>query len=689
MGVVFDQQERAEDDRRELRAIHATLDAEPLLPASLLELVAWAADYYQYPLGEAIASAMPTTLRRGDPCPDLRPWHWQLSTLGLGLPADAFPRAPRRQELMRLLRERPRTTAELRAAGITSAITQALAKLGLIELQMATAAAPAELLLGERPPTLHQDQRAALDVIALQGYRTYLLHGDTGTGKTEVYLRAIEKALRLGRQALVLVPEIGLTPQTLARFQARFASPIGVLHSGLGEAERARTWTAAREGRIGVLIGTRSAVFAPLPALGILIVDEEHDLSYKQQDSFRYSARDVAVMRARRAGVPLVLGSATPSLESLHNAATGRYQPLRLTERPGAAAAPRWELVDLRDSRLREGISARALQAIAGALAAGDQVLIFLNRRGYATTLLCHHCAWIAGCPHCEARLTIHLGARRLLCHHCGHRRALPDQCPSCGSAELQLLGQGTERTEATLQALFPDTPLVRIDRDTVRSRGGLQAKFQRIHDGGPCLLVGTQMLAKGHHFPAVTLAVILTADEGLMSPDFRGSERLGQLLTQVAGRAGRGDRPGTVLIQSHYCDHPLLRLLVERGYPAFAERLLAQRAAAGLPPFGALALVRAEATNAARAEALLSAVRAAGEALDADAAPDAEVQFLGPLPAPLERRGGRYRYLLTLSAAQRSTLQRLLPQLALRLETLPEARGVRWSIDTDPQETL
>lgn len=685
VGMVVGRHPRQAATPGELRAIQAVLDAEPLLPPALLELVAWAADYYQHPLGEALASVLPVALRKGDDYPDLRTWRWQLSALGHGLPDPVFPRAPRRQALVRLLRERPRTTAELRAAGIAAAVVQALAKLGLIERRAdpTTGDRAAELLLGEAPPSLHRDQRAALAAIELHGYHAYLLHGDTGTGKTEVYLRAIEKILRLGRQALVLVPEIGLTPQTLARFQARFAHAIGVLHSGLGEAERARTWAAAREGRIGVLIGTRSAVFAPLPALGIVIVDEEHDLSYKQQEGFRYSARDVAVMRAHRAGVPLVLGSATPALESLHNAASGRYRPLRLTERPGATAAPRWELVDLRNSRLREGISARALQAIADALAAGDQVLVFLNRRGYATTLLCHHCAWIAGCPHCEARLTVHLGARRLLCHHCGHRRTLPSQCPSCGSAELQLLGQGTEKTEATLQALFPDTPLVRIDRDTVRSRGGLQAKFQRIHDGGPCLLVGTQMLAKGHHFPAVTLAVILNADEGLMSPDFRGNERLGQLLTQVAGRAGRGDRPGTVLIQSHYCDHPLLRLLVERGYPAFAERLLAQRAAAGLPPFGALALVRAEAASAARAEALLSAIRAAGEVLDA------EVQFLGPLPAPLEKRGGRYRYLLTLSATGRTALQRLLPQLAMRLEILPEARGVRWSIDADPQEVL
>lgn len=684
VGVVVGHRSHG-GEGRELRAIQAVLDAEPLLSGELLALVTWAAEYYQCPLGEALASVFPSLLRQGQACPDLRTRHWQLSTHGHGLPDPAFPHAPRRQQLVRLLRERPRTRAELRAAGITAAVVHSLAKLGLIEESTAALSLPTapEVLLGERPPPLHRDQQTALAAIELHGYHAYLLHGDTGTGKTEVYLRAIEKVLRLGRQALVLVPEIGLTPQTLARFTARFAGPVGVLHSGLGEAERARTWMQARDGHIGVLIGTRSAVFAPLPALGIVIVDEEHDLSYKQQDGFRYSARDVAVMRARRTGVPLLLGSATPALESLHNAATGRYARLRLTERPGAAVAPRWELVDLRRSQLRQGISARTLQAIAETLARGQQALVFLNRRGYAATLLCHDCAWVAGCPHCEARLTTHLRARHLLCHHCGHRRALPAQCPSCGGSDLQFLGQGTEKTEATLQALFPDAPLVRIDRDTVRSGSSLQARFDQIHGGGPCLLVGTQMLAKGHHFPNVTLAVILDADTGLMSADFRGAERLGQLLTQVAGRAGRGDQPGTVLIQSHYCDHPLLKLLVERGYPAFAEQLLAQRAVAGLPPFGALSLLRAEAASAARAEALLTAVRRIGEPLDA------QVRFLGPLPAPMEKRGGRYRYLLTLSATTRGALQRLLPQLAASLETLPEARGVRWSIDADPQEVL
>jgi primosomal protein N' (replication factor Y) len=669
----------------QLRPITAVLDAEPLLPEALLTLVLWAADYYQYPIGEALAAILPGPLRHGEPLPETGTWHWQLSTHGLGLPDTALARAPRRQQLLTLLRQGPRSAAQIKNAGIPATAIRALADDGLIERRRTHPAATAvpDTLLAETPPTLHSDQAHALATIELHRYRTYLLHGDTGTGKTEVYLRAIAQVLRQGRQALVLVPEIGLTPQTLSRFEQRFHCTIAVLHSGLSGGERTRAWAQARDGSAGIVIGTRSAVFVPLRAPGILIVDEEHDLSFKQQDGFRYSARDVAVMRARSAGIPLVLGSATPSLESFHNTRSGRYRLLRLIGRPGEGTAPDWQLLDLRRGRLNEGIAAPAVQAIGKALADGHQVLVFLNRRGYAVALLCHDCAWIARCPHCETRLTVHMASRRLICHHCEFRQLLPAVCPGCASANLQLLGQGTEKTELILENLFPGTPVMRVDRDSTRRKNALRELFDRLHAGAPCILVGTQMLAKGHHFPGVTLAVILSADDGLMSPDFRGGERMGQLLTQVAGRAGRGDHPGTVIVQSHYCDHPLITTLVQQGYTAFAEQLLEERAATGMPPFRALALLRAEARDPRSAEALLTAARRAGEALGQS------VHFLGPLPAPLEKRGGRYRFQLSLNAGNRATLQQLLTPLALVLETLPEARGVRWSIDMDPQEMM
>ena len=684
VGVVVGPGTGAGAEGRTLRAIEQVLDEEPLLPGELLDLLRWAADYYHHPVGEAVLSILPTPLRRGESPPRAGSDRWRLSDRGCGLADAAFPRAPRRRELVQLLRERPRTAAELRAAGISAAVVRALAADGLIQLCAEDPASPAgsDQLLAESPPPPHDDQRRALAELDLHRYQTYLLYGDTGTGKTEVYLRAIERVLRLGRQALVLVPEIALTPQTLARFESRFTCPVAVLHSGLGEAERARTWAAARAGRVGVLIGTRSAVFTPLLRPGILIVDEEHDLSYKQQDGFRYSARDVAVMRARRAGIPLLLGSATPSLESLDNAHRQRYRMLRLTQRPGAGV-PRWELIDLRRAGLREGLSAPALEAIGAALAGGGQVLVFLNRRGYATALLCHDCAWIGGCPHCDTRLTVHLGAARLICHHCGYRCKVPHHCPDCGGSQLRSSGQGTEKTELTLRELFPGTAVIRVDSDTTASRHRLEAKLADVRSGRPCILVGTQMLAKGHHFPGVALVVIVNADDGLMSPDFRGTERLGQLITQVAGRTGRGEHPGRVLLQSHFCDHPLLATLVREGYGVFAERLLGERIALGMPPRGALALVRAEAEVAERALALLVAARGIAESLSA------EVQPLGPLPAPLEKRGGRFRYLLSLSAARRAALQPVLAALALQLEPLPGARRVRWSIDADPQEML
>ncbi|MFZ5654383.1 MAG: primosomal protein N' [Pseudomonadota bacterium] len=684
VGVVVGRGACDAGQGRALRAIEQVLDEEPLLPGELLELVRWAADYYHHPVGEAVLSVLPALVRRGESPPPPRHGWWRLSDRGRGLADTAFARAPRRRELVHLLRARPRTAAELRAAGISAAVIRALAAEELIQPCAGDPGSPADVdqLLAEPPPAPHDDQRRALAELELHRYQTYLLYGDTGTGKTEVYLRAIERVLRLGRQALVLVPEIALTPQTLARFESRFTCPVAVLHSGLGEADRARTWAAARAGRVGVLIGTRSAVFTPLQRLGIVIVDEEHDLSYKQQDGFRYSARDVAVMRARRAGIPLLLGSATPSLESLDNARRGRYRMLRLTQRPGAGA-PRWELIDLRRAGLREGLSAQALEAIGSTLAAGRQVLVFLNRRGYATALLCHDCAWIGGCPHCDTRLTVHLGAARLICHHCGYRRGIPQQCPDCGGTQLQSSGQGTEKAELGLRELFPDTAVIRIDSDATASRRRLEDKLAAVHSGRPCILVGTQMLAKGHHFPGVALVVVLNADDGLMSPDFRAPERLGQLLTQVAGRTGRGEHPGRVLLQSHFCDHPLLTTLVREGYGTFAARLLDERAALGMPPRGALALVRAEAEVAQRALELLCAARGIAESLSA------EVRPLGPLPAPLERRGGRFRYLLSLGAARRGELQPVLAELALRLESLPEARRVRWSIDADPQEML
>jgi primosomal protein N' (replication factor Y) len=523
-------------------------------------------------------------------------------------------------------------------------------------------------------------QRAVEEIgAALGGFESFLLHGVTGSGKTEVYLRAILQVLARGEQALVLVPEIALTPQAVARFSARIPGPLAVLHSGLTDGERLAMWRAARSGAAAVVIGTRSAIFVPLARPGLIVIDEEHDSSYKQQDGFRYSARDLAVIRAQHHRIPVVLGSATPALETLHNALSNRYRRLDLPERTGSAGLPRMSLIDLRVHEQRHGIATPSALAMARHLGAGGQVLLYLNRRGFAPTLFCPGCGFAAACSKCDARLTVHLRSHDLVCHHCGARAPTPFACPRCAS-ELRPVGQGTERIEDALDELFPGVPVVRIDRDTVQGRGQIEAALLRVHSGDARILVGTQMLTKGHDFPDVTLVVVLNADQGLFGSDFRASERLAQSIVQVAGRAGRASRPGEVLIQSAYPEHPLLSRLLEAGYDGFARAALEERSAAHWPPFSRLAVLRAEGRSRELAFGFLDAARAASRGCTRGG-----VRIQGPAPAVMERRAGRHRAQLLLEAAQRAPLQRLLGEWLPIVEALPDARRVRWSIDVDP----
>ena len=516
----------------------------------------------------------------------------------------------------------------------------------------------------------------------LHGFRAFLLDGITGSGKTEVYLALGERHLSAGHQVLILVPEIALTPQLLRRIERRIQAPIALLHSGLSAGERERAWLQALRGAARVVVGTRSAVFTPMPELGLIVVDEEHDLSFKQQEGFRYSARDLAVVRARRRNCPLLLGSATPSLESLHNARRGRYRRLELTQRAGPARPPRLDLLDIRDAPLRGGMSPVLLRLAAEALAAGNQILLFLNRRGYAPVLTCHHCGWVSECPRCDARMTLHRADGLLWCHHCGHQGPLPEACPGCSAGGLRPLGQGTERLEETLAQLLPGFSVARIDRDSTRRKGSLEERLQEIRDGRHRILVGTQMLAKGHDFPDVTLVGVLDADYGLFGADFRAAERMAQLIVQVAGRAGRAEKPGRGVIQTRHPEHPLLQLLIRRGYPAFAEAALGERRDALLPPLTHQALLRAEAADARAPLSFLELAARQGRALAAD-----QVELWGPVPAPMERRAGRFRAQLLLQAAAREQLQRLLAAWVPALGTIPGARRVRWSVDVDPQE--
>ncbi|WP_115531146.1 primosomal protein N' [Xanthomonas campestris] len=687
IGVVVErgQQPSAEG----LRAALDWCDDTPLLVDELARSLHWLARYTHAPLGEAQASALPGPLRRGEPLADTHAWAWQLTEAGRtgagSLRAGSRPALLAALLLAGPLAEEPleQQLPQWREAA------RNLAKRGYAErVAVAADTLPARPGTG---PQLNDEQQAATDAIrAGSGFATYLLDGVTGSGKTEVYLQAIADCLAAGKQALVLVPEIGLTPQTLGRFRARLGVPVHALHSGLSDGERARVWAAAWRGEAKLIVGTRSAVFTPLPNAGLIVIDEEHDGSYKQQDGIRYHARDFALVRGKALDVPVILGSATPSLESLHNAYSGRYRHLRLSRRAGDARPPRVRVLDVRKRPLKDGLSPEVLAGIGATLARGEQVLVFKNRRGYAPVLLCHDCGWTAACQRCSTPLhqtpmTVHAGGRRLQCHHCGARQPAPLACPACASLALQPQGIGTERLEERLVEAFPDAPVVRIDRSTTQRRDALETQLARLGtDAG--ILVGTQILAKGHDLPRLTMVVVVGIDEGLFSADFRAAEKLAQQLIQVAGRAGRADRPGEVWLQTHHPEHPLLQTLVNGGYHAFADAELLQREAAGFPPFAHLALFRAEAKDVAAANQFLIAVRAlVGEQTPAPSPAIAPVECYGPMPAPMPRRAGFQRTQLLLSAAQRSALHRVLDAQMPAIHALPQARRVRWSLDVDP----
>ena len=698
----------AAGDAPELREALACLDDAALFHGELFDSLRWLARYTHAPLGEVLATALPAALRRGEPLPGTHAWAWRLTEEGAtrlaSLRAGSKPR--RLAELLQAATRDEDALDDLLDGWRGAART--LDKRGLVE----RIAIPASQLAPtpQPGPVPNDEQALAIDAIhaSSTGFVPLLLDGVTGSGKTEVYLQAIADCLARGKQALVLVPEIGLTPQTLSRFRARLGVPVHALHSGLNDNERARVWTAAWRGEARVVVGTRSAVFTPLPQAGLIVVDEEHDASYKQQDGIRYHARDFALVRGKALDVPVLLGSATPSLESLHNARARRYVHLRLSQRAGDAKPPRVRVLDVRKRPLDAGLSTELLEAIGNAIGAGGQVLVFKNRRGYAPVLLCHDCGWSAQCRRCDTAMTVHAGGRRLQCHHCGARQSVPLACPDCASLALQPQGVGTERIEALLAERFADVPVLRIDRGSTRRKDALERHFDTL-GARPGILVGTQMLAKGHDLPNLTLVAVVGIDEGLFSADFRAGEKLAQLLIQVAGRAGRAEKPGEVLLQTHHPEHPLLQTLISGGYHAFAEGELAQREAAGFPPFAYMALLRAEAKHADAPMQFLHAARRAfapfekgghgGFAVAVTGKEQKQIplnppfskgealvlELHGPLPAPMPKRAGMHRAQLILSAPTRRLLHGALDAVVPALHALTEARKVRWSLDVDP----
>ena len=650
-----------------LRPIMQVLDSQPIIPPVLMRLAVWGANYYHYPLGEVLLSMLPQRLRK----PEV-------------LPAEFF------KEL-----EASREAVDLQSQGSGQAGANNIEKNSSVQSG----------LLSQDEHEATAEQRQVLQGIKLHsGFKSHVLWGVTGSGKTEVYLQLIHQVLQRGQQALVLVPEISLTPQTVARFTERFKVPVLVRHSKLTPKAQLLSWQLQARTGAAIIIGTRSAVFTPAPNLGLIIIDEAHDSSFKQMSKWRYHARDVAVMRAKFTDIPLLLGTATPSLETLHNIERQRYKMWSLKKRATGAKAVQWRVIDQTQTKLQHGLCQPLLAVIKQHLESAGQVLIFLNRRGYAPVLRCLHCGWHAQCSACDSAMTLHYTPRHLLCHHCLERQRVPKVCPKCQQTEPVCVGQGTERLEEGLQALFPGESVVRIDRDTTQRKGELEKRLAQAADGQARILLGTQMLAKGHHFPELSLVVILDIDSAFYSVDFRSLEHLGQLLVQVAGRAGRMQRQGEVALQTHQPQNPLLQVLLQQGYAAFAQELLQQRKQHALPPFNYQILWRAQAKTAAAAKrALLFAkeyLQARSQKLglinfekpeiekqnEGSQSIDAQqLQILGPVPAPMERCDNMYRAQLLIQSDSRAVLSALHQGAAQAMQQEPTLRAVRWSIDVDP----
>ena len=690
IGLVTEHPEQSDVPLDKLKPITEQLDHSSLLPDSLWQLLLWSAHYYQHPLGEVLQHALPVLLRQGEPALRRPLESWRLTARTEAEGYRPGKTALRQQLALQLLQDGPLTAADLREAGVDAQVLAKLAAKQVVEqfdlLTLQEDWRDTLLLHESDQHQLNTEQALAVAQVQSHGaeFGVFLLDGVTGSGKTEVYLQLIAPVLARGQQVLVLVPEIGLTPQTLQRFRRRFTAPILTLHSGMNDRERLEAWLACQQGEAAILIGTRSALFTPFRDLGLILIDEEHDGSFKQQEGFRYHARDLAVMRARLESCPILLGSATPSLETLQNARHGKYQHLRLRQRAGGAAMAQQAVLDIKEVPLQAGVSPQLLQLMETHLQAGNQVMLFLNRRGYAQSLLCHHCGWAAACGRCDAYYTWHQGSHRLHCHHCDSQRPVPSHCPECRSADLQGTGVGTEQVEALLASHFPRFRTIRIDRDSTRRKGELEAHLEGIRQGEYQILIGTQMLAKGHHFPNVTLVGLLDVDSALFSQDFRATERLAQLYTQVAGRAGRASKPGLVVLQSHHPGHLLLQDLVQNGYDHFARTCLQERSLLGLPPFAFQALLRSEAVHKTNVDQFMLEV--AGLIMNRRSLYPG-LQVIGPISALMERRAGKYRMQLLLQMPQRAPLAHLLTRILPEIEALPSGRKVRWSLDVDPQE--
>ncbi|MGM8897412.1 MULTISPECIES: primosomal protein N' [unclassified Psychrobacter] len=707
IGIVIAHIARADSNvpSGKLKPINKCLDAEPILNASMLKLAYWLARYYHYPLGDVLAVILPSLVRKGKPL-DLLITHWRILP---HVSDDDFHANAKKQkqqfDMLKLHGARGASEDVLLLEGMERAFLKTLEEKGLIERYIEPKQVPSPVTLAKMPLDLNEEQQQAVSAIIAthqaQRYTGFLLNGITGSGKTEVYLQTMQAVLEAGKQVLILVPEIGLTPQTRARFASRFAAHIVLLHSGMNNTHRLQGWQDCRTGHAQIIIGTRSAVLYPFANLGLIVVDEAHDGSYKQQDTLRYHAADVALYRGVQYNIPVILGTATPSLEHLKLVDDDKLVEYQLRTRPGNAKPAPMQLIDARlqsthqqttddGARYDTGLTDAMIGAIRQTLEAGDQVLVFLNRRGYAPVLLCEACGWQADCPRCDAHLTVHYNSQSqyssyLKCHHCDWQAYIPTICPDCGSQNLDAKGIGTTRLSENLHAIFanPQTskelyPIIQIDRDTTRRKDSWENIYQRINQGNPAILVGTQMVAKGHHFPNVTLVCLPNADRGFLSADFRSPEHTAQLMIQVAGRSGRGNKAGRVLIQTLQPDNDLLLKLVKDGYLSFARELLQERKMMGLPPYTHAALIRCE------GKTLVSTRQALKDAISI--LPNAHnLAVLGPIDAPMSKKNSRYHAQLLLLAKERQQLHHVLSHWWQPVLALPSAKYLKLTLDIDP----
>ncbi len=686
VGIICSTHNTDSKPEHRLKRVLQLFEPDPAINDSMMKLLTWAAGYYCHPRGECLDTALPRTVRRPEALPTYTANKWSRTELEFA----GRKNASKQKAALDFIASRPSGAWQetLSAMGYKPALLRELESKGYLRKQeIDPLSASMEHLNEAKPVILNGEQKKASAILAKHSgeFQAFLLQGVTGSGKTEVYIDQVKLAINNQQQALVLIPEINLTPQTLARFQSQLASPIGILHSGASEKERFTTWSLAKRGIAKVVIGTRSAIFAPFENLGLIVIDEEHDTSYKQMDGFRYSARDLAVKRAQLENCPIILGSATPSLESLANVSSGKYQQIQLEQRAGSGEHPLVSVIDIRSRPLQNACSAPLLEQIGNEIKAGNQVIVFQNRRGYAPALMCYECGWIAPCLQCDSRMTVHNHPAHLRCHHCDAKHAFPSSCQECNSNQLQAVGSGTARLEYGLSQHFPSVDIIRVDRDSVRSQKDMEQVIERVNTGAPCILVGTQMLAKGHDFHNVTLVAIVDADAIFFSADFRAMEKGAQQLLQVAGRTGRGNKKGKVLIQTRQPEHPIFGAIIRNDYTHIAEVELDDRETCELPPFSKMVSIRAESKNASQASSSLEQLK---HQLQLSLGNDPDSQISGPIEALITRKSGIYRYYLHLFSHSPAARAKYLACLRQTLSSTT-SRQTRITIDVDPLDYL